>query len=48
MKRLIRWLAIAGVIGGGAAWWQRQQAADDIVGSMGSAGRNAAVAKMGA
>ncbi len=48
MKRLIRWLAIAGAIGGGAAWWQRQQAADDIVGSMGSAGRNATVAKMGA
>ncbi len=39
-------LAALGV--GGAAWWLRQSDTDDIVGSMGTAGRNATVARMGA
>lgn len=48
MKRLIRWLALAGLLGGGVAYWRRENRPDEIVGSMGSLGRNAEVAKMGA
>ena len=48
MKKIIRWLALLGLVGGGAAFWRQQQSSDEIVGSMGSVGRNAAVAKVGA
>lgn len=37
-----------GVGGAGIAMWRRRTAVDDTVGSMGSAGRNATVAKVGA
>ena len=48
MKKFLKWLSFIGLAGGGALLWRQQQTQDDIVGSMGSVGRNAAVAKVGA
>lgn len=46
MKRLITWSAVVAALGG-LVWWRRSQD-DQIVGSMGSLGRNATVARVGA
>lgn len=48
MKKIVQWIALLGVLGGGVTFWRQQQTRDDIVGSMGSVGRNAAVARVGA
>ena len=48
MKKIISWLALVGLAGTGAALWRQQQNQDEIVGSMGTVGRNATVAKVGA
>ena len=48
MKKLVQWMTLVGLVGGGAAFWRQRQGQDEIVGSMGSVGRNAAVAKVGA
>lgn len=47
MKKLIRWLAILGIIGGGAELWRRQSDSGATVSSVDSLGRNATVAGMG-
>ena len=47
VKRLIRWLAVLGIIGGGVELWRRQSEGE-IVSSVDSLGRNATVAGMGA
>jgi predicted unusual protein kinase regulating ubiquinone biosynthesis (AarF/ABC1/UbiB family) len=48
MKRLLRATMIVGLVCAGIAMWRRRTMADEIVGSMGSTGRNATVAKVGA
>ena len=50
MRRSLKWVALAGAAVGVFRWRSGGETggADEIVGSMGSAGRNAAVAKMGA
>jgi predicted unusual protein kinase regulating ubiquinone biosynthesis (AarF/ABC1/UbiB family) len=48
VKRVFRALGVLGIIGGSAFIWSNRKPQDQVVGSMGSAGRNAAVAKVGA
>ena len=44
MKKLIRWLAILGIIGGGVELWRRHSETAEIFSSVDRPGRNATVA----
>ena len=48
MRKLLRWMGYLAVLGGGGLLWRQRQTQDEIVGSMGSVGRNVTVAKVGA
>ncbi len=48
MQKFIKWLAFLGIAATGTVLWRQQQGQDEIVGSMGSVGRNATVARVGA